>query len=97
MAMAASKTLGKVFIKQSLGELARDLRAKDLRFRLVPLPGEDVAKSGRHRGEMFAAGALVNERDERDAQIVSAMHRVCDVNLRHADAHDSRANDSMKV
>jgi hypothetical protein len=69
----------------------------DLRFRLVPLPGEDVAKSGRHRGEMFAAGALVNERDERDAQIVSAMHRVCDAGLRHADAQECRAKDAVKV
>src|SRR5258705_12163147 len=46
---------------------------------------------------MFAAGALVNERDERDAQIVSAMHRVCDGGLRHADAQECRAKDAVKV
>jgi hypothetical protein len=47
---------GKLFIKQSLGEW----RVSDLRSRLVPLPGEDVAKSRRHRGEMYAAHALTN-------------------------------------
>jgi hypothetical protein len=74
-----------------------ELVANDLRFRLVPLPGQDVAKSGRHRGEISAAGAFVNERGELDAQIVSAMHRVCYVNLRHADAQDCRAKDAVKV
>jgi hypothetical protein len=39
----------------------------------------------------------LTETGARDAQIVGAMRRACYANLRHADAHDCRANESMKV
>jgi hypothetical protein len=49
-----------------------------------------AARCARLAESLTAAG-------ERDAQIVSAMHRVCDAKQRHADAHECRANESMKV
>src|SRR5947208_10409617 len=55
-AMAGSANFGKLFIKTNLGGWAFQRRV----FWLVPLPGADVAKSRRHRGEMFVAGARVN-------------------------------------
>jgi hypothetical protein len=39
----------------------------------------------------------LTESDNRDAYVVTAMHRVCDANLRHADAQDCRAKDAVKV
>jgi hypothetical protein len=48
---------------------------------VVPLPGADVAKNRRYRGEISADSAFVNGRETgRAAQIVSAMHRVCYAN-----------------
>jgi hypothetical protein len=43
------------------------------------------------------AAHSLTDAGERDAQIVDAMHRICCASLRHADAHDCRANESMKV
>jgi hypothetical protein len=40
---------------------------------------------------------VLTDEGERDARIVGAMHRVRYGNLRHADAHDCRANDAVKV
>jgi hypothetical protein len=40
---------------------------------------------------------VLTDEGERDARIVGAMHRVRYGNLRHADAHDCRASNVMKV
>ena len=54
--MAANANFDKLFIKT----ISADVRVNDWRFRLVPLPGEYVAKSRRQRGGMYAAHALTN-------------------------------------
>ena len=64
----------------------------DWRLRLVPSAGQDVAKNGRHRGEISAAHARVDEFNQRDANVVRAMHRFC----RRESASCGRARMSCK-
>jgi hypothetical protein len=52
--------------------------------------GDIAARSPRPAHSLIGA-------NERDAKIAVAMDRHCRVSLRHADAHDCRANESMEV
>src|SRR6185295_17774044 len=92
--VAASQTnFGKFFIKT----ISADGRRNEWFLRLVPSAGQDVAKTGRDRGEMSAAHACVNKCSQRDPDVICAMHRFCRREVRHADAQECRAKVAVKV
>jgi hypothetical protein len=74
-------------MKQSLGE--QDLRTFDYCGRRAEMwrKGDDIA------ARCLRADLPPTER----RYVVWTMYRACDVKLRHADAHDCRAKDAVKV
>src|SRR3954452_5937596 len=92
-AAAANTNFGKLFIKiisarcaVTIGPFGSSITGRRC--------GE---KSTTSRRDFRKDAHSLTDRIERDVQIVCAMRRVCYAKLRHADAHDCRANEAMKV
>jgi hypothetical protein len=93
-ALAASHTnFEKLFIKTIS---ARDELTTG-GFRVVPSAGQDVAKNGRHRGEISAPDADVNQYNGVTLTLCVRCIASVDANLRHADAQECRAKVAVKV
>jgi len=56
-----------------------------------------VAKNRQYHGETLAGDAFMNRRCELRGLDVRTMHCVGEIDLRHGDANDRRANESMRV